>query len=98
MELQYTHIVFETDLQGIDSFINSCSPVIAWENEDILLDVIESLKHIPQWKCHYIPRLCNKPADELAKYSRKNGITREWRIESPSLLEQFLLSDIDKFS
>ncbi|RZC81200.1 hypothetical protein C5167_043775 [Papaver somniferum] len=98
VELQYTHVVFETDLQGIDSFINSCSPVIAWENEDILLDVIESLKHIPQWKCHYIPRLCNKPADELAKYSRKNGITREWRIESPSLLEQFLLSDIDKFS
>ncbi|XP_026399479.1 uncharacterized protein LOC113295355 [Papaver somniferum] len=48
IELRYTHIVFETDLQGIDSYINNSTPAVAWKNEDILLDAIDSLKNIPQ--------------------------------------------------
>ncbi|XP_026419811.1 uncharacterized protein LOC113315769 [Papaver somniferum] len=92
-ELQHTHIVLETDLKGTESYINNSAPVIAWENEDILLDAIECLKNIPQWECHFVPRNCNKPVDKLAKHNWKNGVTREWFDKPPSIIESLLLAD-----
>ncbi|XP_026438974.1 uncharacterized protein LOC113337521 [Papaver somniferum] len=68
-ELQHTHIVLETDLQGIENYINKAEPVIAWENEGILLDALDVLKSIPFWLCHYVPSYCNKPVDKLAKFN-----------------------------
>ncbi|RZC73629.1 hypothetical protein C5167_049110 [Papaver somniferum] len=75
--MQQTHVVLETDLQGIESYITKHAPVISWENEDILLDAIECLKNIPHWECRFISRSCNKPADILAKYNRRNRVTRD---------------------
>lgn len=74
-ELHLTHMVFETDLKGIEGYINNSSPVIAWENEVILLDVIGRLKTIPQWGCNFVPRFCNNSVDKLAKFSKRFGIT-----------------------
>ncbi|XP_026429794.1 uncharacterized protein LOC113326221 [Papaver somniferum] len=92
-ELQHNHIVFETDLKGIESYINKLAPDIAWENEDILLDAMNKLKTIPHWECNFIPRLCNKAVDKLAKFSRRNGITNTWFDNPPSIVENQLLSD-----
>ncbi|XP_026441134.1 uncharacterized protein LOC113340144 [Papaver somniferum] len=74
-EMRHTHVVFETDLQAIETYINSAKPVIAWENESILIDVLDCLKFIPFWLCRYIPRDCNKPDDELVEFSRKFRVT-----------------------
>ncbi|XP_026416922.1 uncharacterized protein LOC113312387 [Papaver somniferum] len=46
-ELRHTHVVFETDLRTIESYINSAKPVIAWKNESILIDALDCLKFIP---------------------------------------------------
>ncbi|XP_026428270.1 uncharacterized protein LOC113324157 [Papaver somniferum] len=98
VKLQYTHIVFETDLQEIDSYINHHTPAVSWENEDILLDAVDSLKYIPQWDCKFVFRSCNKPADKLAKFCRHNGITREWLTETPRVIERYLLSNLESVS
>ncbi|XP_026435842.1 uncharacterized protein LOC113333633 [Papaver somniferum] len=82
-DLENTHIIFETDLKNIESYINKTFSGIAWENEDILLDTLDKLKTIPHWRCNFIPRLCNKSVDKLAKYNRKNGITQTWSDQPP---------------
>ncbi|XP_026460009.1 uncharacterized protein LOC113360757 [Papaver somniferum] len=92
-ELQRTHIVLETDLKGIESFINDLQPVISWENENILLDVVDCLRKIPHWECYFVSRNCNKPADRLAKYSRRNRVTSVWFDKLPSIIENALLAD-----
>ncbi|XP_026442295.1 uncharacterized protein LOC113341753 [Papaver somniferum] len=91
--LQDAHVVLETDLQGIESYIVKKAPVIAWENEDILIDAIDSLKSIPHWMCHFVPRSCNKPADKLAKFSRKYRVNRVWLDKPPDIIESLLIAD-----
>ncbi|XP_026410869.1 uncharacterized protein LOC113306107 [Papaver somniferum] len=92
--MQQTHVVLETDLQGIESYITKHAPVISWEYEDILLDAIECLKNIPHWECHFFSISCNKPADILAKYNSRNRVTRVWLDKPPDFIESSLLEDI----
>ncbi|XP_026384394.1 uncharacterized protein LOC113279978 [Papaver somniferum] len=92
-EMRISHDMFETDLQTIDGFINNSSSAIVWENEDILHDVIHIMKGFPDWKCRFIPRKCNKPADELAKFGKKFNVTHVWHDKPPSVIENLLLLD-----
>ncbi|XP_026430941.1 uncharacterized protein LOC113328064 [Papaver somniferum] len=75
-KMHLTDVIFETDLKNIADYINKASPVIAWENEGILLDVLVVLKSFHGWECKYIHRLCNKAADKLAKFSRRSRVSQ----------------------
>ncbi|XP_026420966.1 uncharacterized protein LOC113316994 [Papaver somniferum] len=91
--MQLTDLIFETDLKNIADYINKASPVIAWENEGILLDVLVVLKSFQCWECKYIPRVCNKVADMLAKFSRRFRISKVWSDAPPNIIEEQLLLD-----
>ncbi|XP_026383413.1 uncharacterized protein LOC113278906 [Papaver somniferum] len=98
-ELQISHIVIQTDLKNIEGYISNNSPVIAWDNETLLLDAIVILNtNLFSWKCHFIPRVCNKPADELAKFSRKFRVERVWSDIPPTVIETQLSYDSTNLS
>ncbi|XP_026440724.1 uncharacterized protein LOC113339706 [Papaver somniferum] len=75
-ELQISQVIVETDLKGIENYINNAAPVISWESETILLDAIDKLKFFIRWNCSFVSRKCNKTADTLAKYRRQHKVSR----------------------
>lgn len=94
--MQLKDVIFEIDLKNIADYINKASPVIAWENEGIMLEVLVVLKSFQCWECKYIPRVCNKAADKLAKFSRRFRVSQVWSDTPPNIIEdQLLLNNLN---
>ncbi|RZC82382.1 hypothetical protein C5167_045166 [Papaver somniferum] len=69
--------ILKIEIMAADEESKSGGEVVtSWENESLLQDVIHITVMFPNGKCPFIPRKCNKPADELAKFSRKSSITQ----------------------
>ncbi|OVA12650.1 Reverse transcriptase zinc-binding domain [Macleaya cordata] len=84
MDMNLRKVCFESDSLSIINNLKGQSNNIHWSNDSILSDCKYLLGNFSSWSCNFAARLCNKPADKLAKLARKNRWNRSWYEEPPA--------------
>lgn len=85
-ELGLQQICFELDAQKVAEAANGDYHKVCWENQQLILDIIESLRNHPLWSCKYLNRRSNKRADKLAKYARSFKVSKDWNSNPPGFI------------
>ncbi|OVA06267.1 Ribonuclease H domain [Macleaya cordata] len=92
-ELSIYNVYIEGDNQAVLSFLNTGQGSIHWRNHNILDDAIKLLSVFHFHVCKYVSRDCNRVADRLAVYARRNSSTETWGLNVPPFLVDVLLQD-----
>ncbi|XP_026396859.1 uncharacterized protein LOC113291550 [Papaver somniferum] len=87
-------VIFESDNKSLMLYMNNGFPLPPWESSTILSLCVDLCKIHQNWKCVYVPRVCNKAADCLAKSVRKYFNVEEWWNIPPAEISISLDKDV----
>ncbi|OVA20178.1 hypothetical protein BVC80_1663g76 [Macleaya cordata] len=94
-EWHLQEVCFESDSQSIILSMKDKKNSLHWQNRSIINDCNYLLSELVFWDCNYVKRVCNGPADKLAKFARKVRCNRSWYEDPPSLIVQLLEVDMN---
>ncbi|XP_026428835.1 uncharacterized protein LOC113324762 [Papaver somniferum] len=78
-------VVFESDCENVVLSVNE-GLLPSWQSSPLLHKCVQPCNLHSNWSCVYIPRVCNKATDCLAKFVGRTSSTGEWRqVPSASL-------------
>lgn len=92
-ELHLQHGCLELDVQAVVEAVTQDLEKVAWENQSIVLQIRSKLWHHPTWRCKFIRRKNNKPADSLAKHSRIFKVSRSWMGLPPNFIANVIQAE-----
>lgn len=90
---QYKKVMFENDNLQVVNLLKSQKLYPPWQDACIINRCVSLLVQNPYWSCLYANRSCNKVADEMAKYVRKNNLARVLWFVCPSDFRTALEAD-----
>lgn len=87
-------VIFESDCKNLVLFINTGLTLPPWQSSSLLNRCVSLFKDQSNWSCKFVPKVCNKTTDCLAKSVRKLCYVGEWWHEAPANLLVNLASDV----
>lgn len=91
-QLNCNKVIVQTDNKGVDeavSLYNSCRK----EDSNLFTHIRAMVSSFPSCVVVFVHRVCNKPADQLAKFACKHMYTGVWFENPPNLIRRQLLLD-----
>ncbi|XP_026459046.1 uncharacterized protein LOC113359668 [Papaver somniferum] len=98
MNRHLEYIILETDSSNLAAAINGDDARGCWENLPIISDIKFYLNNFSSWKVRHDIIECNKVADTLAKFSRKNKVNNLWEESPPDFICSQLEEDLKDIS
>ncbi|XP_026399024.1 uncharacterized protein LOC113294861 [Papaver somniferum] len=93
-QMQCGKLILQTDNQGNAVAVRNYNKHSRREDVNLINQIKKLISSHPRWIVTYVNRVCNGPADKLAKYVRKSGVTKGWYNNNPhNVIRRQLLLD-----